>query len=93
MSFALIKAMGCTECGLCHKGICQIGIATQDPKLTAKLDVDETAKKIAKFLLTETENIKMLAGAVGYNDIYKLNKNDLRAMSPFIAQITGVENI
>ena len=93
MSFALIKAMGCTECGLCHKGICQIGIATQDPKLTAKLDVDETAKKIAKFLLTETENIKMLAGAVGYNDIYKLKKNDLRAMSPFIAQITGVENI
>lgn len=93
MSFALIKAMGCTECGLCHKGICQIGIATQDPKLTAKLDIDQTAQKIAGFLLTETENIKMIAGATGHDDIYKISKNNLRAMNPFVAQVAGVEVI
>ena len=93
MGFALMGAMGCTECNLCYRGLCPVGVATQDPRLTGKLNIDEGAEKIAKFLLTETENIKMIAGATGQNDIYELDKKDLRAMNPFISQITGVEII
>ena len=93
MGFALIKAMGCQKCLQCYKGLCPYGIATQDSRLTSKLNVKEAAQKIAQFLLSETENIKMVAGATGKDDIYKLNKNDLRAINPFISQISGVEII
>ena len=93
MGFALIKAMGCQECFQCYKGLCPYGVATQDPRLTSKLNVKEAAQKIAQFLLTETENIKMVTGATGKDDIYKLNKNDLRAINPFISQISGVKII
>ena len=93
MGFALMGAMGCTECNLCYRGLCPVGVATQDPRLTGKLEIDEAAQKITKFLLTETENIKMIAGATGQNDIYKLDKKDLRSMNPFVSQITGVEII
>ena len=93
LGFSLIEAMGCIKCRQCYLGKCPLGIATQEPKLVAKLDVKKTAQKIAGFLLAETENIKMIAGATGKNDVYKLNKNDLRAMSPFISQISGVKII
>lgn len=93
MGLALMEAMGCTKCYQCYLGNCPLGIATQEPKLTAKLNPEETAQKIANFLLTETENIKMIAGTTGKNDIYKLNKDDLRAMNPFIAQLTGTKII
>jgi glutamate synthase domain-containing protein 2 len=93
MGFALMKAMGCVECRQCYKGECPLGIATQKPALVKKLDITKAAQKIAGFLLTETENTKMIAGATGKNDIYKLKRNDLRAMNSFIAQITGVKII
>jgi glutamate synthase domain-containing protein 2 len=93
MGFSLMEAMGCIKCYQCYSGKCPLGIATQDPKLVTKLNVKKAARQIADFLLTETENIKMIAGVTGKNDIYQLNKNDLRAMNPFISQITGVKII
>lgn len=93
LGFSLMEAMGCIKCFQCYLGKCPLGIATQDPKLVAKLNVKKTAQQIADFLLRETENIKMIAGAAGKNDVYKLNKNDLRAMTSFISQITGVKII
>lgn len=88
---SLMEAMGCIRCNLCHLGKCPKGIATQDPKLSSKLDIKEAAEKISDFMLKETENIKMIAGATGNNSIYKMNKNDLRAMNEFMSKITGVK--
>lgn len=93
MGFSLMEAMGCLKCYQCYLGRCPVGIATQDPKLVAKLNVKKAARQIAEFLLRETENIKMVAGATGKNDIYQLDKNDLRAMNLFISHLTGVKII
>jgi hypothetical protein len=35
----------------------------------------------------------MIAGAVGENDVYKLNKNHLRALNSEVSKITKVELI
>lgn len=93
LGFSLIEAMGCLKCYQCYLGKCPKGIATQDPKLVARLNVKEAAQKIAEFLLTETENIKMIAGAAGYDDIYKLSKEDMRAMNEFISKVSGIKII
>jgi len=93
LGVSLMEAMGCIKCNLCHLGKCPKGVATQDPKSVAKLDVKKAAQDIADFMLSENENIKMVAGAIGHDSIYKLGKGDLRAMNDFMAKISGIKTI
>lgn len=93
VAFPLLIAMGCTYCGLCFKGTCPRGIATQDPALRKKLDIEDASQNIANYIKNCTEEIKMIAGAVGKNNIHDLDKNDLRAINSDIAKITGVKLI
>ena len=91
LGFPLLVAMGCTYCKQCFLGKCPVGIATQDPKLRAKLDVEKSSEDIARFILNCTEEVKMVAGAVGKDNIYDLEKEDLRALNSDVAKITGVK--
>ena len=90
---SLLIAMGCTYCRLCYLGKCPIGITTQDPELRKKLNVEEASQKIANFIKNCTEEIKMIAGACGENDIHKLNKGHLRALNSEITKITKVNPV
>jgi glutamate synthase domain-containing protein 2 len=89
----LLIAMGCTYCRMCYLGKCPFGITTQDPELRKKLDIEKASQNIANFIKNSTEEIKMIAGAVGENDIHKLNKNHLRALNSEVSKITKVELI
>ncbi len=91
MGFPLMIAMGCVYCQKCYLGECPLGIATQKPELEEKLNPEEATQKVANFMLSCTEEVKMIAGACGKNDIYKLGRDDLQALDPFIAQITGIK--
>jgi len=88
---SLLIAMGCTYCRLCYLGKCPIGITTQDPELRKKLNVEEASQKIANFIKNCTEEIKMIAGACGENDIHKLNKGHLRALNSEMAKIAKIK--
>jgi glutamate synthase domain-containing protein 2 len=90
MGFSLFSAVGCTYCKQCYLGKCPFGVTTQDPELRKRLKVDEGAQKIANFMKAITEEIKMVAGACGYNDIHKLNRNNLRSLSLLTKEITGI---
>ncbi|MDI6591620.1 MAG: FMN-binding glutamate synthase family protein [Patescibacteria group bacterium] len=90
---ALLVAMGCNYCRLCYLGKCPKGIATQDPELRKNLNVEEASQNVANFIKNCTEEIKMIAGACGENDIHNLNKDHLRALNSEIAQITKVKLI
>jgi len=90
---SLLIAMGCIYCRLCYLGKCPVGIATQDPELRKKLNIEEASQKIANFIKNCTEEIKMIAGACGENNIHNLNKGHLRALSSEIAKITKVKLI
>lgn len=89
----LLIAMGCIYCRMCYLGKCPFGITTQDPELRKKLDIEKASQNIANFIKNSTEEIKMIAGAVGENDIHKLNKNHLRALNSEVSKITKVELI
>jgi glutamate synthase domain-containing protein 2 len=88
VSFPLLVAMGCTYCQQCYLGKCPKGIATQDPELRKNLNIEESSQNVANFIKNCTEEIKMVAGACGENNIYQLNKSHLRALNSEIAQIT-----
>ena len=90
---SLLAAMGCTYCRLCYLGKCPKGITTQDPNLRKNLNVEEAAQKVASYIKNCTEEIKMIAGACGENDIHRLNKSHLRGLNPDIVEITKVKLI
>jgi len=89
----LLIAMGCIQCGLCYLGKCPEGIATQDEKLRSKFNIEQAAQDIANFVKNSTEEIKMVAGACGENNIYNLNKGHLRALSSEISKISKIKFI
>lgn len=86
----LLHAMGCINCGLCYMGKCPKGITTQEPELTAKLNIDEAAQKVANFFKASREEVKMLAAACGYDNIYDFKKTDLIPLNSEIAKITDL---
>lgn len=88
---ALLRAMGCISCNMCYLGKCPKGIATQDIELRKKLNIEEAAQKIADFIKNSTEEMKMIAGACGENDIHKLKKSHLRALSLETAKIAKIK--
>ncbi|HXK32023.1 MAG: hypothetical protein A2Z68_01215 [Candidatus Nealsonbacteria bacterium RBG_13_38_11] len=86
--FPLLIAMGCIYCKLCYLGKCPKGIATQDSELRKNLDIEHASQNIANFIKNCTEEIKMVAGACGEDDIYNLNKNHLIALNSETAKVT-----
>jgi glutamate synthase domain-containing protein 2 len=90
---ALLVAMGCSYCKLCYLGKCPFGITTQDPELRKKLNIEIASQNVDNFIKNCTEEIKMIAGACGENDIHKLNKGHLRALNSEIAKITKLKLI
>ena len=81
--------MGCTYCKLCYLGKCPVGLTTQDPKFMEKLDPN-AKDKVVGYINACTEEIKMVAGAVGHNDVHKLCKNDLAALTKETAELCGI---
>jgi len=90
---SLLIAMGCTYCRLCYLGKCPRGITTQEPELRKKLNVEEAAQKVSGFIKNCTEEIKMIAGSCGENNIHNLNKGHLRALNSEMAKIARLKLI
>jgi glutamate synthase domain-containing protein 2 len=93
VAFPLLVAMGCIYCQQCYQGQCPFGITTQNPELRKKLDIETAAQKIANYLKNCNEEIKMIAGACGEDDVHKLTKNHLRSLSEETAKITDVSRV
>ena len=91
LAFPILVSMGCIYCKKCYLGKCPKGIATQDPDLRGRLDIGEAAERVSRFIKNCTEEIKMISGAVGKDDIYKLSPDDMRAMNSEIAVISKIK--
>ena len=91
IGFPLLIAMGCAYCQRCYLGQCPFGIATQNPELRKKLDIEAAVQNIANFLKNCNEEMKMVAGACGEDDVHKLSPNILRSLKEETAKIAGVK--
>lgn len=91
ISTAALVALGCRVCGICNTGRCPYGIATQDPKLRKRLDVERGAEKVANLLQAFAEEASMLAMLAGKTSLFNLEKEDLRALTLDASKITGVK--
>ncbi|HEY8883404.1 MAG TPA: FMN-binding glutamate synthase family protein [Dermatophilaceae bacterium] len=80
-------------CHHCHTGRCPVGIATQDPELSARLDVDAAAERVYRFLTAMTMEATLLAKACGKSSVHNLEPEDLRALTLEASAFTGISLI
>jgi glutamate synthase domain-containing protein 2/formylmethanofuran dehydrogenase subunit C len=85
-----IIAGGCIACMQCHVGQCVTGIATQDPEHEKRYKAKVEAQHIYTFLESVRWQIAAITRALGYKDVKQLKKDDLVALTPEAAEITGL---
>lgn len=86
-----IQAVGCVGARICHTNRCPTGIATQDPKLRKRLNVDVSAKRLATFLQATTELMQVMARACGHHHLNQFNKDDISTWHKELAELAGIE--
>ena len=69
------------HCYHCHTGRCPVGVATQDPKLRARLNPDAAALRVYNYLHAMTLEAQLLARACGKTNIHSLEPEDLAALT------------
>ncbi len=85
-----LQAIGCLGMRACHTNNCPVGIATQKEHLRARLDIDESAKQLHRFLEATNDLIKVIARACGHARISDFSSNDLSTFSYDMHRLTGI---
>lgn len=82
-----------TEPGYCHhmqSGKCPVGIATQDPELESRLDVNQGERRVASYLQSIVMELTALARACGKSNVHHLEPEDLVATTVEAAAMAQV---
>ena len=85
-----LQAIGCVGMRACNTDQCPVGIATQNPQLRARLDVDEAAERLGRVLNSITELVCILARACGRSSVTAFAPSDLVTFSTEMAALSGV---
>ena len=90
---AALIAGGCISCLQCHVGKCVVGIATQDPEHERRYNISAEALNIHHYLESLRWQLAAITEGLGYDDVHKINRDDLVALTPEAAEITGLEYV
>jgi glutamate synthase domain-containing protein 2/rubredoxin len=90
---AALMAIGCQQYKICNTGKCPMGIATQDEKLRANLNVDKSARRLENFLTVITSELIDFARLTGNSSIHGVAVADLCTVNSEISQYTWVEHV
>ncbi len=90
---AAMMACGCQQYRVCHTGKCPVGIATQNPELRTRLDVEHSARRLANYLRVCNEELKTFARLTGHDDVHGLNVDDLCTINTEISKYANVKHV
>lgn len=91
ISNSAMQAIGCVGARICNSNNCPAGIATQDPELRKRLDIDNSSKNLCEFFNSTVELMKVMARACGHHNLKDFNKNDLTTWSKDMESLTGID--
>ena len=86
-----IQAIGCVAARMCNTNNCPAGIATQKPELRARINIEESAAGLARFLGASTELMQVMARACGHDHINKFTQHDITTWQEQMARLTGIQ--
>ena len=90
---AAMMAAGCQQYRVCNTGKCPVGIATQDPALRSRLDVDTSAIRVANFFNVVTEELRDFERLTGNDNVHHLSQADLCTTNSEISNHTSLEHV
>mgnify|MGYP001816061708 FL=1 len=93
ISTSALIAIGCQQYRVCNTGKCPMGIATQDPELRRRLDIDLAAQRLENFLRISTEELKDFARLTGNDDVHGLAVSNLCTTSSEISNYTAIAHV
>lgn len=85
-------AAACQQYRICGSGRCPVGVATQDPELRKRLQVDAAAQRVANFLNVSLEELKTFARVTGKRSVHDLSMEQLITTDRDIAEYTGIRH-
>jgi len=91
VSNSAMQAVGCIGARMCNSNNCPAGVATQKPELRARLNVQNSAEKLARYFSASVELMQVLARACGHDDLSKLSIHDLTTWKREMADLSGVK--
>ncbi|MFB3102168.1 MAG: glutamate synthase-related protein, partial [Alphaproteobacteria bacterium] len=91
VSNAAIQAIGCLGMRACHTNNCPVGIATQNPGLMARLEVEKSAQQLSRFFEASVELMKILARACGHSHLSQLVSDDLVTWKEEMTRLAGID--
>jgi glutamate synthase domain-containing protein 2 len=74
---AMMMALGCIQALECNKNTCPTGVATQDPKLTKGLVIEDKKVRVANFHKHTIESFVELIAAAGIDQPRRLNRHQI----------------
>ncbi len=87
---AAMVAAACQQYRICGSGNCPVGVATQNPELRSRLNIEASAKRVANFLNVSTAELKTFARITGHSDVHDLNVSDLCTYNREISEYTNI---
>ncbi|HSR56371.1 MAG TPA: glutamate synthase-related protein [Alphaproteobacteria bacterium] len=91
LSNAAIQAVGCVSARICNTNNCPAGVATQNPELRARLDVEVGAKRLARFFAASTELMEVMARACAHDRLAAFNRKDIASWRREVAELAGIQ--
>lgn len=85
-----MTAMACQQYRVCNTGKCPMGMATQDPILRARFDIDKSSKRLENFFNVTLEELKVYARICGKHDVHDLDTDDLCTINSEISNNTNI---
>lgn len=88
---AMMMAVGCIQALLCNTNKCPVGVATQDPKLSVGLVVEDKKNRVANFHKNTVESMVELLGASGLESKENVTRSHIYRRISFQSMLTYEE--
>ena len=85
-----LMALGCQQYRICGSGKCPMGIATQDPELRKRLDIERGARRVENFYRATFDDLRMFCRVTGHAHISGFTVDDLATVDAALAERCGI---
>jgi len=92
LATASMMALGCQQYRICDTGRCPVGIATQDPALRARLNVDASAQRVSNYFRVSNDELREFSRLSGHDDVHGLSRSDLCTVSSELSRNAGIDH-
>jgi len=88
-----LMAAACQQYRICNTGRCPVGVASQDPQLRKRLNIERSARRLENFLRVSIEELKAFARLTANDDVHELSISDICTTNSEISNRTGIEHV